>query len=169
MLITRGESVQRNTSAEGVPAVQKQIQDLKDSWDALLSASIQCKRCVGKKWKTPSHVFQTAFWQLPQFFFSKLKRGKWTHYLPAAATVFAISCAALSDFTVLFKIISQLEGSLSQWTSYQEDVRQFVAWMERVEESLDPTDKQCPEMRDKTANLSKAKVLPFSQSYCILS
>lgn len=76
---------------------------------------------------------------------------------------------ALSDFTVLFKIISQLEGSLSQWTSYQEDVRQFVVWMEHVEESLDPTDKQCPEMRDKTANLSKAKVLPFSQSYCILS
>ncbi|XP_023283796.1 nesprin-1-like, partial [Seriola lalandi dorsalis] len=97
MLITRGESVQRNTSAEGVPAVQKQIQELKDSWDALLSASIQCK--------------------------------------------------------------SQLEGSLSQWTSYQEDVRQFVAWVERVEESLDPTDKQCPEMRDKTANLSKAKLL----------
>lgn len=46
MLITRGESVQRNTSAEGVPAVQKQIQELKDSWDALLSASIQCKRSV---------------------------------------------------------------------------------------------------------------------------
>lgn len=44
MLITRGESVQRNTSTEGVPVVQKQIQDLKDSWDALLSASIQCKR-----------------------------------------------------------------------------------------------------------------------------
>lgn len=44
MLITRGESVQRNTSAEGVTVVQKQIQDLKDSWDALLSASIQCKR-----------------------------------------------------------------------------------------------------------------------------
>ncbi|KAF1374585.1 hypothetical protein PFLUV_G00230620 [Perca fluviatilis] len=97
MLITKGESVQRNTSAEGVPVLQKQIQDLKDSWDALLSASIQCK--------------------------------------------------------------SQLEGSLSQWTSYQEDVRQFVAWVERVEESLYPTDKQCPEMRDKTANLSKAKLL----------
>jgi len=44
MLTTRGESVQRNTSAEGVPVVQKHIQDLKDSWDALLSASIQCKR-----------------------------------------------------------------------------------------------------------------------------
>lgn len=44
MLITRGEAVQRNTSAEGVPVVRKQIQDLKDSWDSLLSASIQCKR-----------------------------------------------------------------------------------------------------------------------------
>ena len=66
---------------------------------------------------------------------------------------------------MLFKIDSQLEGSLSQWTSYQEDVHQFVAWVERVEESLDPTDKQCPEMRDKTANLSKAKVLQSYQSY----
>lgn len=47
---------------------------------------------------------------------------------------------------------------MSQWTSYQEDVCQFVAWVERVEESLDPTDKQYPEMREKTANLSKAKV-----------
>ena len=46
MLITKGESVQRNTSAEGVPVLQKQIQDLKDSWDALLSASIQCKRLI---------------------------------------------------------------------------------------------------------------------------
>ena len=45
MLLTRGEAVQRNTSAEGVPVVRKQIQDLKDSWDSLLSASIQCKRC----------------------------------------------------------------------------------------------------------------------------
>lgn len=44
MLITRGESVQRNTSAEGVPLIHKQIQDLKDSWDALLSAAILCKR-----------------------------------------------------------------------------------------------------------------------------
>ncbi|KAJ8270593.1 hypothetical protein GJAV_G00116870 [Gymnothorax javanicus] len=97
MLITRGESVQRNTSPEGVPVVRKQIQDLKDSWDSLLSASIQCK--------------------------------------------------------------SQLEGALSQWTSYQDDVRQFVSWMERVEESLGSTDKQYSEMRDKTANLGKAKLL----------
>lgn len=46
MLITRGESVQRNTSSEGVPALQTQIQELKDSWDALHSASILCKRLV---------------------------------------------------------------------------------------------------------------------------
>ncbi|XP_052352542.1 nesprin-1-like isoform X4 [Oncorhynchus keta] len=97
MLVTRGESVQRNTSVEGVPVVCKNIQDLKDSWDTLLSASIQCK--------------------------------------------------------------SQLEGALSQWTSYQEDVCQFVGWVERVEESLDPRDKQCSEMRDKAANLGKAKLL----------
>ncbi|KPP77537.1 nesprin-1-like, partial [Scleropages formosus] len=97
MLITRGESVQRNTSPEGVPVVRKQIQDLKDSWDSLLSASIQCK--------------------------------------------------------------SQLEGALSQWTSYQEDVRHFLAWMEAVEMGLGSTDKQYSEMRDKTANLGKAKLL----------
>lgn len=44
MLLTRGEAVQRNTSVEGVPVIRKQIQDLKDSWDLLLSASIKCKR-----------------------------------------------------------------------------------------------------------------------------
>ncbi|XP_056332550.1 nesprin-1-like isoform X3 [Danio aesculapii] len=97
MLLTRGESVQRNTSADGVPLVHQQIEDLKDSWDGLLSASIQCK--------------------------------------------------------------SQLEGALSQWTSYQEDVRQFVTWMETVEETLSSADKQCSEMRDKTTNLGKAKLL----------
>ncbi|MCJ8743979.1 hypothetical protein PDJAM_G00100910, partial [Pangasius djambal] len=97
MLITRGEAVQRNTSAEGVPVVRKQIQDLKDSWDSLLSASIQCK--------------------------------------------------------------SQLEGALSHWTSYQEDVSQFEGWLERVEESLGNSDKHYTEMREKTANLRKAKLL----------
>uniref|UniRef100_A0A8C2KL13 Spectrin repeat containing, nuclear envelope 1a n=1 Tax=Cyprinus carpio TaxID=7962 RepID=A0A8C2KL13_CYPCA len=97
MLITRGESVQRNTSAEGVPVVRKQIQDLKDSWESLLSTSIQCK--------------------------------------------------------------SQLEGALSHWTSYQEDVSQFECWMEQVEESLGNTDKHYAEMRDKTANLGRAKLL----------
>lgn len=56
---------------------------------------------------------------------------------------------------------SQLEGALSQWTSYQEDVRQFVSWMETVEETLNSADKQCSEMRDKTTNLGKAKVRWF--------
>ncbi|TRY57107.1 hypothetical protein DNTS_023982 [Danionella cerebrum] len=97
MLITRGESVQRNTSVEGVPVVRKQIQDLKDSWESLLSTSIQCK--------------------------------------------------------------SQLEGALSHWTSYQEDVSQFECWMERVEDSLGNSDKHYAEMRDKTANLGRAKLL----------
>ncbi|XP_026174038.1 nesprin-1 isoform X1 [Mastacembelus armatus] len=97
MLLTRGEAVQRNTSAEGVPVIRKQIQDLKDSWDSLLSASIKCK--------------------------------------------------------------SQLEGALSQWTSYQEDVGQFVLWMDRVEETLSGSDRQYSEMRDKTANLGKTKLL----------
>ncbi|XP_067337447.1 nesprin-1 isoform X16 [Channa argus] len=97
MLLTRGEAVQRNTSAEGIPVIRKQIQDLKDSWDALLSASIKCK--------------------------------------------------------------SQLEGALSQWTSYQEDVGQFVLWMDRVEETLSCSDRQYSEMRDKTANLGKTKLL----------
>ncbi|XP_053736179.1 nesprin-1 isoform X10 [Synchiropus splendidus] len=97
MLLTRGEAVQRNTSAEGVPVIRKQIQDLKDSWDSLLSSSIQCK--------------------------------------------------------------SQLEGALSQWTSYQEDVSQFVLWMDRVDETLSCADRQYSEMRDKTANLGKTKLL----------
>lgn len=44
MLMTRGESVQRNTSSDGVPLIQKQIQELKNSWDALLSLAIFCKR-----------------------------------------------------------------------------------------------------------------------------
>lgn len=77
-------------------------------------------------------------------------------------------CNQCLDYCLLdsFKPNSQLEGSLSQWTSYQEDVRQFVSWVERVEENLDPTDKQCSEMRDKTANLSRAKVLQSSQQCC---
>lgn len=53
---------------------------------------------------------------------------------------------------------SQLEGALSQWTSYQEDVGQFVLWMDRVEETLSCSDRQYSEMRDKTANLGKTKV-----------
>lgn len=48
---------------------------------------------------------------------------------------------------------------MSQWTSYQEDVGQFVLWMDRVEETLGCSDRQYAEMRDKTANLGKTKVL----------
>lgn len=143
MLITRGESVQRNTSAEGVPAVQKQIQELKDSWDALLSASIQCKRSGSDDAR---NVVANEIEQ---------RRCSGMH----GSRCFL--CTLLSGIGVFYQFNSQLEGSLSQWTSYQEDSRQFVAWMERVEESLDPTDKQCPEMRDKTAHLSKVKVSGF--------
>ena len=60
--------------------------------------------------------------------------------------------------TVFDYLCSQLEGSLSQWTSYQEDVHQFVAWIEHVEESLESGTKPCSEMREKSANLGKAKV-----------
>lgn len=56
-------------------------------------------------------------------------------------------------------VCSQLEGALSHWTSYQEDVSQFVGWLERVEESLGNSDKHYTEMREKTANLRQAKVL----------
>lgn len=107
---------------------------------------------------------------------NKWESRRHTYRLSAAAAVFlrlwvaAVSAASapFSDVCLLCEIHSQLEGSLSQWTSYQEDSRQFVAWMERVEESLDPAEKQCPEMRDKTANLSKAKVRQYSQSYCVV-
>lgn len=47
---------------------------------------------------------------------------------------------------------------MSQWTSYQEDVGQFLLWVERVEETLSSADRQYSEMRDKTANLGKTKV-----------
>lgn len=60
--------------------------------------------------------------------------------------------------TLLCPCNSQLEGALSQWTSYQEDVGQFVLWMDRVEETLSCSDRQYSEMRDKTANLGKTKV-----------
>uniref|UniRef100_A0A4W3HCF8 Nesprin-1 n=1 Tax=Callorhinchus milii TaxID=7868 RepID=A0A4W3HCF8_CALMI len=96
MVLTRGEFVLRSTSPDGSAAIQQQMQDLKESWDSLLSICIQCK--------------------------------------------------------------SQLEGALSQWTSYQDDVRQFVSWMDRMEEDLNVSDRQYTELRDKTAALGKAKV-----------
>lgn len=96
MLITRGESVQRNTSAEGVPLIQKQIQELKDSWDALLSAAILCKRfllfgcfflfflqlfdnwglpsqCIGEHWNAD----QVPQSKLLTFTFAKFTNSKW--------------------------------------------------------------------------------------------
>lgn len=62
---------------------------------------------------------------------------------------------------------SQLAGALSQWTSYREDVGQFVQWMERVDETLSCSDRQYSEMRDKTANLGKTKV-SSSVFYCVV-
>lgn len=53
---------------------------------------------------------------------------------------------------------SQLEGALSKWTSYQDDVRQFSSWMDSVEASVNESERQCAELRDKTAALGKAKV-----------
>uniref|UniRef100_UPI00398E76DD nesprin-1 n=1 Tax=Pristiophorus japonicus TaxID=55135 RepID=UPI00398E76DD len=97
MVLTHGESVLRSTSSEGTAAIRKQMEDLKDSWDSLLSFSIQCK--------------------------------------------------------------SQLEGALSQWTSYQDDVRQFMSWMDRMEGDLKASERQFTELRDKATGLGKAKLL----------
>lgn len=44
MVLTRGESVQQNTSLEGAPVIEQQLRTLKDSWASLLSACIHCKR-----------------------------------------------------------------------------------------------------------------------------
>ncbi|NXT73431.1 SYNE1 protein, partial [Zapornia atra] len=97
MVLTRGEAVLQNTSLEGVPVIEQQLQTMKDSWASLLSACIQCK--------------------------------------------------------------SQLEGALSKWTSYQDDVRQFSSWMDKVEASMNASERQYAELREKTAALSKAKLL----------
>ncbi|KAM6126873.1 nesprin-1-like [Pterocles gutturalis] len=97
IVLARGESVLQNTSPEGVPVIERQLQTLKDSWASLLSACIQCK--------------------------------------------------------------SQLEGALSKWTSYQDDVRQFSSWMDKVEASMNASERQHAELREKAAALSKAKLL----------
>ena len=73
--------------------------------------------------------------------------------MASSCYLFVLFLSTLFDY-----LCSQLEGSLSQWTSYQEDVQQFVAWIEQVEESLESGTKPCSEMRDKSANLGKAKV-----------
>lgn len=44
MVVTRGECVLQSTSPEGIPAVQQQLQGVKDMWASLLSAGIRCKR-----------------------------------------------------------------------------------------------------------------------------
>ncbi|EPQ19233.1 Nesprin-1 [Myotis brandtii] len=97
MIVTRGESVLQSTAPEGIPALQQQLQSVKDVWASLLSAAIRCK--------------------------------------------------------------SQLEGALSKWTSYQDDVRQFSGWMDSVEASLNELERPCAELREKTAALGKAKLL----------
>ncbi|XP_038626046.1 nesprin-1 isoform X2 [Tachyglossus aculeatus] len=97
MVLTRGELVLQNTSPEGVPTIQGQLQAVKDMWAALLTTGIRCK--------------------------------------------------------------SQLEGALSKWTSYQDDVRQFSSWMDSVEASISACERQCAELRDKTTALGKVKLL----------
>lgn len=62
---------------------------------------------------------------------------------------------------------SQLEGALSKWTSYQDDVRQFSGWMDSMEASLNESERQYAELREKTSALGKAKVgagfqIPFA-------
>lgn len=44
MIVTRGESVLQSTAPEGIPALQQQLQSVKDLWASLLSAAIRCKR-----------------------------------------------------------------------------------------------------------------------------
>lgn len=108
-----------------------------------------------------THKVVFVFLQITAFTFTLL-------FSPCVFSFYIVAISlAFFAFILLLKIHSHLEGSLSQWTSYQEDVRQFVAWVENVEENLDPPEKQCPEMRDKTANLSKAKVMQSSRSYCV--
>lgn len=53
---------------------------------------------------------------------------------------------------------SQLEGALSKWTSYQDDVRQFTSWMDKVEAVMNASERQSAELREKNASLSKSKV-----------
>ncbi|XP_045150652.1 nesprin-1 [Echinops telfairi] len=97
MLVTRGECALQNTSPEGSPAIQQQLQSVKEMWASLLSSGIRCK--------------------------------------------------------------SQLEGALSKWTNYQDDVRQFSSWMDGVEASISGSERQCAELGEKTAALGKAKLL----------
>lgn len=69
--------------------------------------------------------------------------------------IYVASQCRLLSFRIPF---SQLEGALSKWTSYQDDVRQFSSWMDSVEASLNESERQYAELREKTASLGKAKV-----------
>lgn len=68
---------------------------------------------------------------------------------------FTASQCRLLPFCIPF---SQLEGALSKWTSYQDDVRQFSSWMDSVEAGLNESERQYAELREKTTALGKAKV-----------
>ncbi|KAJ7342117.1 hypothetical protein JRQ81_009049, partial [Phrynocephalus forsythii] len=54
---------------------------------------------------------------------------------------------------------SKLEGALSKWTSYQDDVRQFAGWMDKVEAIMNASERQCAELREKNSSLSRSKLL----------
>ncbi|XP_013912844.1 PREDICTED: nesprin-1-like [Thamnophis sirtalis] len=54
---------------------------------------------------------------------------------------------------------SQLEGALSKWTSYQDDVQQFTSWMNKVEAIMNASERQYSELREKKSSLSKSKLL----------
>ncbi|XP_068533204.1 nesprin-1 isoform X9 [Anas acuta] len=64
-----------------------------------------------------------------------------------------------SLLSACIKCKSQLEGALSKWTSYQDDVCQFTSWMDKVEASMNASERQYAELREKNAALSKAKLL----------
>ena len=84
--------------------------------------------------------------------------GKWTkqtHDRDQTDCMQTASHCRLLTFQLPF---SQLEGALSKWTSYQDDVRQFCSWMDGVEASLNASERQHAELREKTAALGKAKV-----------
>ncbi|XP_062833321.1 nesprin-1 isoform X16 [Anolis carolinensis] len=54
---------------------------------------------------------------------------------------------------------SHLEGALSKWTNYQDDVRQFTSWMDKVETIMNASERQHAELREKKSSLGKSKLL----------
>lgn len=93
MLLTRGEAVQRNTSAEGVPVIRKQIQDLKDSWDSLLSSCIRCKR-----WSSSSLSFTWWMWQ--PVICVEGYRENWTECIYLINAVLRHACSPCADIVL---------------------------------------------------------------------